>query len=348
MAAADGCSIQTATTSVTLTQTPTISNAGADQTGAATCGLTSVTLAANTPTVGTGTWSIVSGTGGTVTTPSSPTSTFTGTAGTTYTLRWTISNSPCTASTDDVVITFNQTPTTSNAGVDQTSSATCGLTSVTLAGNVPSIGTGTWSIISGAGGTVTTPSSPTSTFNGTAGTTYTLRWTVTNGTCTSTDDVIITFNRVPTTSNAGPDQIGASTCGLTSVTLAGNAPSIGTGAWSIVSGAGGTVTTPSSRTSTFTGTAGTTYTLRWTISNSPCTSSADDVVITFNRAPTTSNAGPDQTGAATCGLTSVTLAANTPTLGTGAWSIVSGAGGTITTPTSATSTFNGTAEQPIP
>jgi hypothetical protein len=57
-------------------------------------------------------------------------------------LRWTISNSPCTASTDDVVITFNRSPTTSNAGVDQINSATCGLTSVTLAGNTPTVGSG--------------------------------------------------------------------------------------------------------------------------------------------------------------------------------------------------------------
>ena len=49
--------------------------------------------------MGTGAWSIISGTGGTVTTSSSPASTFTGTDGTSYTLRWTISNSPCTAST---------------------------------------------------------------------------------------------------------------------------------------------------------------------------------------------------------------------------------------------------------
>ena len=78
-----------------------------DQTGAATCGLTSVTLAANTPTDSRHRQlEIVSGTGGTITTPSSPTSTFTGTAGTTYTLRWTITNPPCATSTDDVVITF--------------------------------------------------------------------------------------------------------------------------------------------------------------------------------------------------------------------------------------------------
>ncbi|MCF8342386.1 MAG: InlB B-repeat-containing protein, partial [Chitinophagaceae bacterium] len=241
-----------------------------------------------TPTVGTGAWSIVSGTGGAITTTSSPTSTFSGTAGTTYTLRWTISNSPCTASTDDIVITFNRNPTTATAGVDQTGAATCGLTTVTLAGNTPTVGTGAWSIVSGTGGTITTASSPISTFTGTAGSTYTLRWTISNSPCTaSTDDVVITFNRNPTTANAGVDQTGAATRGLTTVTLAGNSPTVGTGAWSIVSGTGGTITTASSPTSTFSGTAGSTYTLRWTIANSPCTASTDDVVITFNRNPPT-------------------------------------------------------------
>ena len=86
----------------TCTPNPTTANAGADQLNVAG---TSTTLAANTPTNGTGTWSIISGTGGTVTTPGSPTSGFTGTAGTSYTLRWTITNA-CGSSFDDVVISF--------------------------------------------------------------------------------------------------------------------------------------------------------------------------------------------------------------------------------------------------
>jgi hypothetical protein len=109
---------------------------------------------------------------------------------------------------------------------------------------------------------------------------------VSNSPCTaSTDDAVITFNQNPTAANAGPDQTGAATCGLTSVTLAGNTATVGTGAWSIVSGSGGSIITASSATSTFSGTAGSTYTLRRTISNSPCTASSDDVVITFNQNP---------------------------------------------------------------
>jgi hypothetical protein len=268
-----------ASVTVTVAQPPTTANAGTDQNVCAT----SATLAGNTPSIGTGSWSIISGAGGSVTTPTSPTSNFTGVAGTSYTLRWTISNAPCTASTDDVVIILTANPTVANAGSDQNVCAT----SATLAANTPSIGTGSWSIISGAGGSVTTPTSPTSTFTGVAGTSYTLRWTISNAPCAaSTDDVIIILTANPTTANAGTDQ---NVC-ATSATLAANTPSIGTGSWSIISGAGGSVTAPTSPTSTFTGVAGTSYTLRWTISNAPCAASTDDVIIILTANPTTANA----------------------------------------------------------
>lgn len=161
------------------------------------------------------------------------------------------------------------------------------------------------------------------TFSGVAGTAYVLRWTISNSPCTASTDVNVTFNQNPTLANAGPDQTGAPTCGLTTVTLAANTPSIGTGSWSIVSGAGGSFSNAASETSDFSGVAGTAYVLRWTIDNAPCVSSTDDVAVTFNQDPTVSNAGPDQTGAATCGLTTVTMAANTATIGTGAWTIIS-------------------------
>src|SRR5664280_1251775 len=326
---------------VTFSEGPTIAIAGPDQTGLSTCGITTVTLAANTPVVGTGVWSIISGTGGTVTTPTNPISTFTGTAGTAYTLRWTITNAPCLASIDDVNITFNQNPNIANAGPDQTGASTCGITTVTLAANAPIVGSGLWSIVTGISGTIATPTSPTSTFTGTAGTSYTLRWTITNAPCgSSADDVVITFNQNATTANAGADQTGISTCGLTTVTLAGNAPVTGIGSWSIVSGAGGTIATP---TSPFTGTAGATYTLRWTITNAPCGTSTDDVNITFNQDPTIANAGPDQTGLGMCGITITTLTANAPVIGTGSWNIVSGTGGNVTAANSPTSTFTGLA-----
>ena len=91
------------TLAITVSATPTAANAGSDINPA--CGVSTATLSANTPTVGTGAWSVISGTA-IVTSASSPTSGVTGLAVPgTATLRWTISNAPCTASTDDVVIT---------------------------------------------------------------------------------------------------------------------------------------------------------------------------------------------------------------------------------------------------
>jgi RHS repeat-associated protein len=358
-----GCNSSSASKSksITVAALPSSANAGPDQLGASTCGTSSVSLAANTPTVGSGTWSIISGSGGyfvipgTLTSPNSTTS-FTGVAGSSYTLRWTISNSPCASTYDDVIITFNRNPTAANAGPDQTSSATCGLTSITLAGNAPAIGSGVWSIVNGNGGYFVTPGVTTSTnrtsgFSGVSGSTYTLRWTISSSPCTSSiDDMIVTFNASPTVANAGPDQTSSATCGLTSVTLAANAPSVGAGNWTIVSGTGGYFVTPgvvtsTNRTSSFSGVAGSTYTLRWSISNL-CSTSTDDVIVTFNRTPTAANAGVDQTGSPTCGLTTITLAGNAPTIGSGVWSIISGTGGYFVTPglvtsSNRTSSFSG-------
>ncbi len=68
----------------------------------------STTLAADAPTApATGAWTIVSGGTGTFSDATSPTSTFTPTAGSypaSYILRWTVSNSPCSDATDDVTV----------------------------------------------------------------------------------------------------------------------------------------------------------------------------------------------------------------------------------------------------
>ena len=59
--------------------------------------------------------------------------------------------------------------------------------------------------------------------------------------------------------------------------------------------------------------------LQWTISNGVCTASSSTVTVQFDKAPTTANANIDQT---ICG-TSATLAGNAPTVGAGAWTIIS-------------------------
>ena len=178
----------------------TTAEAGSNE---AICSLTT-TLAGNTPVIGTGTWTQVSGPGtANFADANAPNTGVTASVPGTYTLRWTM-NAPCAASSDDVAITFAANPT-ANAGDNQTSNATCGLTQVTLAGNTPSVVTGEWSIQSGTGGSFGDASSPTSTFSGAAGNTYTLRWTVTNAPCAaSTDEMTVTFNQSPSFATCPP------------------------------------------------------------------------------------------------------------------------------------------------
>lgn len=118
---------------------------------------------------------------------------------------FTYNNGLGTGVVDATSVTVNQVPTTSVAGPDQT---LCGITSTNLDANPGGItvGTGEWSIISGNGGTLITPTSPTSQFIGLNGVSYKLRWTISSGTCISTDDVFIHFTLLPFAPVAAPLQ----------------------------------------------------------------------------------------------------------------------------------------------
>jgi uncharacterized repeat protein (TIGR01451 family) len=327
------CTASSDTVQLAVSNPPTPAAAGPDQTLCLTMGqgidpLTPANLAANSPAVGTGVWSIVSGPSTALaqfSSTSAPNAVFTPAGGAgVYTLRWTISNAPCDASADDVVITYTEAPTEAAAGGDQT---LCTTTPATLAANTPTVGTGLWSVVSGpstAAAQFSSTATPNATFTPAGGAgSYTLRWTISNGVCpSSSDDVVLNYAAPPTPAAAGPDQ---SLCTVTPATLAANVPGVGTGLWSVVSGpstAAAQFSSASSPTATFTPAGGAgTYTLRWTISNAPCTDSSDDVVLTYAAPPTAANAGPDQS---LCPIGPVTLAANTPTVGTALWSIVSG------------------------
>ncbi len=115
------------------------------------------------------------------------------------------------------------------------------------------------------------------TCSATSSQTYTVTITHPETGCQSTNTVAVTVADVPTTANAGPDQ---SICtGGASTTMAANSPTAGTGTWSQIAGpVSASITTASSPTTAITGLSAIgTYTFRWTIANSPCTASTDDV-----------------------------------------------------------------------
>lgn len=84
----------------------------------------------------------------------------------------------------------------------------------------------------------------------------------------------------PAPANAGPDQLELSG---TTATLSANAPSSGTGEWTIISGTGGSFSgnaNSANPTAQFSGEEGAAYVLRWTITT-VCGTSFDDVNISF-------------------------------------------------------------------
>ncbi len=97
---------------------------------------------------------------------------------------------PCTPVSDAMTLTIWPPPTMANAGPDQLNITD---TITTLAGNIPTFGTGVWHIISGSGGSISDTINPTSTFTGVADSTYSLTWTITSQCGSSVDTVVISF-----------------------------------------------------------------------------------------------------------------------------------------------------------
>ncbi len=94
----------------------------------------------------------------------------------------------CAGPPQNVTVTVNPAEI-ANAGTDIGQTA---ISIFTLAANTPVAGTGQWTIVSGSGN-ITDALSPTSTVTGIApGTSVTLRWTITLGSCSHSDDVVLT------------------------------------------------------------------------------------------------------------------------------------------------------------
>src|SRR5436190_1582984 len=241
-------------------------------------------------------WSKVSGSGGTITSPNSASTTVTGLSAGTYTFRLTVTDDKGATASDDVNVTVNSSPPppnqppTVNAGADVTTTAT----SVTLNGSASdpdgSIISYAWSKISGSGGTIGSPNSASTTITGLSAGTYTFRLTVTDDKgATASDDVIVTVNSVPPppnqppTANAGPDQT-INFPVLRSATLSGSGSdpdgSIVSYSWSKVSGIGGNITSPNSASTTVTGLVVGTYIFRLTVTDDKGATDTDDVTIT--------------------------------------------------------------------
>lgn len=311
------CPVSNSQVTITRFENPLPANAGTDQQICAD----NTTLNAASPTIGNGVWTLVSGSG-TFADASDNLSSVSNLAVGNNVFRWTVTNGACSAVFDEITILRNLPPSTATVGADQQICSETGTISATAA----SIGTGLWTVSSGTATLGSASSASTSVNNLSIGT-NTFTWTVTNGNCPpSSASLSIQRDAVPTAAVAGNDQ---QLCG-NSVTLNANTPSVGTGAWSFSSGSG-TLANPTSPSTTASNLATGINQLAWTISNGTCPPSVDLVTITSDEI-IPANAGSDQSICST----SATLAGNSPSPGTGLWTILSGTG-TIVNATQANS-----------
>nr|MCU0472508.1 HYR domain-containing protein [Bacteroidales bacterium] len=178
-------------------------------------------------------------------------------------------------------------PTPANAGSDQ---SLCGVSGLVLGGNDPVPYPGLWTIVSGAGGTFINNAQYNTVFTGLLGVTYTLRWTISNASCSSSDDVIISFPIVasmPSNFTSGPTQVCQGSGGYvyTVPNVLGNTYNwTFTGSGHTINGTGNSVTIDFNSSAT-------SGTLNVTATNSCGTSVPRTLVITVNTLPAPSIVG---------------------------------------------------------
>jgi gliding motility-associated-like protein len=276
-----GCPPSADTVVVTSVSNPSTANAGSDKT---ICG-DNTTLIATVPTSGTGNWTIFSGSGN-ITNASSASTSVTGLTPGNITFVWTVSNAPCVASTDTVVITVLPALSPAVAGAD---TSICD-TQYNLNAIAPIVGTGTWTIISGAGNLSNANASNATISNLSAGL-NTLQWTVANGTCPDlTDQVNILVAAPPSVAAAGGD---VQTC-TQSTEITATGPVTGIGTWTVTQG-NASITSPNSPTTSVVILSPGLVSFNWEVSNGNCPSSSDDLNVILLNGSDAAYAGEDVT-----------------------------------------------------
>ncbi len=284
--------------------TPSTANAGPDK---FTCNGT-LKLSAIYPAIGTGSWTITSGSGQfSNTLHNNPTVSEVGLNENIY--RWTVKNGIC-SSYDEVVATNNFI--TADAGPDQ---EICGTNASLNAVAVQAGATGQWKVLSGTS-SLANSNLYNSQVNNISSGNNSYRWTVSKGDCSDYDDVIIVNNKYyASASVSGSPNI----CDNFASIIGNTPPSGGYGYWKAVSGTG--VFDNSMQNSTIVrNLAMGENILRWTVNKNDCEDFSD---IQINRNSAVADAGDNQS---TCDF-NIQLNA-TPVGGnlTGKWERTSGLG----------------------
>jgi gliding motility-associated-like protein len=297
----EGCEIVSDTVKIINAQLDV--NAGLDQ---LICSSTSQ-LTAISPIVGSGNWTLLSGSGN-FTNSTDAQSIVNGLSVGTNEFIWTINNQ-CITISDTIKITVETNPSIPNAGNDQ---SICEA-NYQLNGNPILIGTGKWTNIVGSG--IISDNSIENPFVTNLSIGQNIFQLKISNTCKSDSSrVTITFLESPTAAKTEKiDPICAK-----QVIIKGNKANVGTGVWKKVSGKG-TIMNPTDSITNVTNLGLGFSIYRWTISN-VCGADSADVIVRADTIPSDAVVGKDQTF---CGYDYI-LAGNKPVYGKGSWSILSG------------------------
>jgi gliding motility-associated-like protein len=173
-------------------------------------------------------------------------------------------------------------------------------------------GTGEWSLVSGSGNIANVHAPRTILYDLALGNNI-LQWTITNGSCTSSDELMI-VNNSPTIAEAGEN---AEVCGETAILYA-NSPIVGYGYWTVMSGKGEFADSLNFNT-TVNGLNFGENIMRWTTRNGDCLT-IDEITVANHLAYI--YAGEDQV----VYEPEAVLAGNNPGMGTGQWLLTAGTG----------------------
>ena len=291
-----------------------------------------------------GTWSQSAGPLATIASPNSPTTAITDLQVGVSQFTWTVNNGVCPNGVTSSTMTITLADGDAQAALAGPDQSVCGTgSSVQMAANAPTgVATGSWSVVAGTG-SFSSLISPTATVTGMSIGLNTFRWSIDNGACGVTSDLVDIYVYDPNNpaANAGADQQLCTP--VTSTTLTGSNlifPAVGV--WTLISGSG-TIANPTNPTTAISGLSVGANVFQWQVNNGACanpiTSDQVTVFLYDDQAPA-ANAGPDID---VCTPTSsVSMAANTPIgVAVGTWTLTGGAGGTVTDANSPNTTITG-------
>ncbi len=231
------------------------------------------TFSADAAAPGTGFWDLIGG-GGTITNSTQPDAVVSGLSQGNNVFRWTVTRGVCT-NFDDITIE-NTNPDIAIITAPGPASRVICSNNVAIQANDPSFGTGQWSVSAGSGNFDIASNFSTIVRNLNPGT-NTLTWTISNGACFTSANLIITNNEVA--SEAGPNQILCANATLLNATATTSMhPFQGVGHWTNGSMNGAVIANSLSPNTAVSNLPVGTTTFQWVVEKGIC-SASDNVSI---------------------------------------------------------------------